>query len=241
MKNIIHNFHKGIKEKINQAKKEKSQIIEKDEEIIYKQIIKYYEFQEKIKTFFLTGRNPSGNGQKETWYFIEDTWIKNWKNISNYNEVINNKDKGYNYLINNNILKNNLYTLKDFSIGKSSENFLRKNFFKIKDFECLVSKSLFDLFVKLKISDIILTSFISNIKTIEAIFYDKILVLLINEEKRIKIFFNDEIHKDIKENFGLIQLSIDFIEDKNNQYNFDVVVCNIEDFKRKIKINQEIF
>ena len=54
MTNIFLNIHKEIKEKIN------NQI----REIIYKQITEYYEFQEKIKTFFLTGRNPSGNVQR---------------------------------------------------------------------------------------------------------------------------------------------------------------------------------
>ena len=232
---FLHKFKNGKKEKVNPIKKEKSQIMEKDEKIIYKQIIEYHEFQEKIKTFFLTGRNPSGNGHKETWYFIEDTWIKNWKNITNYNEVINNRDKGYDYLINNNILKkNNLYTLKGLNIRKSSENFLRKSYYEIKDFECLVNKSIYDLFLKLKLSDILFFRYKLDTKTIEAIFYDKIFFLLINEEKRIIIFFYDEIHKDIQENFGLIQLNIDFIEDKDNQFKCDVEVvdCNIiDDFK----------
>ena len=117
---------------------------------IYKEIKEYYFFHKKIKKFFEEGFNFKGTNKKEKLYFIDEDWIKNWKKLSNYNEVVKYLDKGsgYNYsLIKNEIVKTFcLCEISCINSDKSDKNFLLKRLLIPEDFDCIINENIFYLF-----------------------------------------------------------------------------------------------
>ena len=177
-------------------------------EDIYKEIKEYYYFHKNIKKFFEEGFNFKGTNKKEKLYFIDENWINNWKKLSNYKEVVKYLDNGSgknDYLIKDEIVKSFcLYDLSYISGGKSDKNFLLKRLLIPKDFDCIINENIYYLF-----SNYI--SYFFPIKSIKYIFYEKFLVLLFDEYKIIKIFYQGYIGNK-KE---IIQLNINFLANKN--------------------------
>ena len=151
--------------------------------IIYNQIIKYKEFQEKIELFFTKGYTSSKTFEKETWYLIDSHWINKWKLYTNYDKFIKNQDKDINYLIEKNIIQmNTLYKLNDLN---SDYCFLSDSLLETKDFECLINQPILDLFIQsfapFKAFTFLLDKFKNNNNIIKARLYEKMLALLIEK------------------------------------------------------------
>ena len=178
----------------------------------YKQIKEYNKLHKNINHFFLEGNNKYLVGVRQKFYFIDLNWLKEWKINTNYENAIQYLDKGLDYLKKNKIINENKYYFSNSINSGNSENiFLNKIIYKPEDFNCLIDNSSHKLF-----SINFIGYFFSNLKYIEGIFYDKMLVLLIQKQRRIKIFFKGEIEDKIE----LIQLILDFPEkDDKNQKN----------------------
>ena len=173
---------------------------------IYQQILEYYKFHKTIETFFVEGFNSNSTGKKEEFYFIDSNWIINWKLYTNYDEVINNIDKNFDYLINKNILKKNFDYFPGTVTSKNSlKEFLEITLLKPRDFEKIINKKTYDLLNKFY-KDLISFNFFNE--SIEGIFYEKMLVLFIDKYKRIKIIYKGLLENNIE----LVQLNIDFLK-----------------------------
>ena len=177
----------------------------------YSQILSYYYFHKDIESYFKEGFNKNGNGNIKKLYFIDEEWLISWKAFCNYENVIQNLDKGKDYLINNQILNNYDECLPSYiQKGNSKDFFLTKTMYDIEDFNCIIDTKTYKLFKKYFNS--IFNTFLKKImpdnkaNTIQGIFYDKILVLLIEEEKEMKIFYQGELEN----NRELIQLNLKF-------------------------------
>ena len=176
----------------------------------YEQIIKYYEFHKNIESYFNEGYNIEANSEKKFFYFIDSNWVKSWKSFINYKEVISNIDYGYEYMISDNILNNDYdFNFAYANNGRVEDIFLNKLLYKLEDFDCLIDADLFILFY-----DFYPTKF-KNCSAIEGIFYDKMLVLIINKQRRIKIIYKGQLEN----NFETIQLNIDFPKKKSSNDN----------------------
>ena len=179
-------------------------------EIKYEQILNYYKFHQKIESYFKEGYNAEANFESQYFYFIDSNWIKSWKRYVNYQEVIKNLEYGYEII--NNILNND----DDFNFdyannGRIEDIFLNKLLYKIEDFDCLIDFDLYSSFL-----DNYQTKF-ENSSAIEGIFYDKMLVLIINKQRRIKIIYKGQLEN----NFETIQLNIDFPKIKTYNDNLE--------------------
>ena len=199
----------------------------KSKEDIYEEIKEYYFFHKNIKKFFEEGFNFKGTKKKEKLYFIDKDWIDNWKELSNYNKVVKYLDKGSDY--NDCLIKVETYynnDLSSFSSGKSDKNFLLKRLLTPEDFDCLINENFYYFFPKHY-------SYFYPVKSIKYIFYDKFLVLLFDELKIIKIFYQGYIGSK-KE---IIQLNINFLANNN------INNINEEGFFNKYykKINNYLF
>ena len=177
-------------------------------EDIYNEIKEYYFFHKNIKKFFEEGFNFKRTNKKEKLYFIDENWINDWKKLSNYNEVVKYLEKGRrknDYLIKDEIVKTFcLYDISYISSGKSDKNFLLKRLLIPEDFDCLINENIYYLFSNY-------SSYFYPIKFIKYIFYDKFLILLFDEYKIIKIFYQGYIGTK-KE---IIQLNINFLANNN--------------------------
>ena len=168
----------------------------------YSQIISYYSFHKEIESYFNEGFNKNGEGIIQDLYFIDEEWLLSWKAYSNYENVIQNLNKGKEYLIKSNILNDNDECFpSDIKKGNSKKFFLTRIIYCIEDFNYIINKKTFKLFQKC-FDESIFTTFLP----IEGIFYDKILVLLFEEEKNMKIFYKGELEGNIE----LIQLNLEF-------------------------------
>ena len=173
----------------------------------YSQIISYYSFHKEIESYFNEGFNKKGNGIIQDLYFIDEEWLLSWKAFCNYENVIQNLDKGKDYLINSKILNNNdEYIPHSIKSGKKSKEFFLSRFiYCIEDFNCIINEGTYKLFRNY--FDNFLVKYLNGIIPIQGILYDKILVLLFEEEKIIKIFYKGELENNIE----LIQLNLEFI------------------------------
>ena len=191
----------------------------------YKEIFEYYKFHKNIESYFLEGYNINYNGNNEYFYFIDSNWIKDWKLHVNYDNAIQYIEKDYNFLMKNNNLKikiNNDYTPSNINSGNSKQEFLNKKLYNIEDFDNMINQSTYDLFRNYKSY---LNYYISTDQYIEGVLYDKMLILLIKEQKKIKIFYKGEMENK-KE---LIQLTLEFPNDNyfsNMKINY---IFNIKD------------
>ena len=166
------------------------------------EIKSYYEFHEQINSYFTIGYNgkAENNKHKQTLYFIDNNWIKKWKDYSKY-ETIKNfiikdnnfKNEGENY--------NKNHNLGDLKTGDAYNTFLATIVHKIEDFDCLVDENTYKLFKKYK--DFKLKTWKAHIfkdkeiKEIYCRFYENIFVLLTKDRKRIilysKLIVNNEL------------------------------------------------
>ena len=171
----------------------------------YSQILSYYKFHKEIESYFKEGFNKNGKGNSRDLFFIDEEWLLSWKAFCNYENVIQNLDKGKDFLINESILNNNVECIpSNIKKGKSKQFFLTITMYCIEDFNCIIDKKTYELFKKY-FSNSFKNFFSENIP-IEGIFYDKILVLLFEEEKKIKIFYKGQLENNIE----LIQLDLKF-------------------------------
>jgi len=199
-----------------------------NEKIIYEQILKYYKLHKNIESYFTQGFNENGNGEKINLYILDLNFINSWKKYCNYDEVVNNLEAySSDNMINKGILKNR--NENDIPIfygsGISSDIFLSRSIYNINDFDCLTSVESYESFYQHYGS-----LFDFNVEVIEGIFYDQMLVLLINKQRRIKIFYRGEIRNKVE----LIHLNLDFPEPNNsknlfNKYVLDVILGNNDD------------
>ena len=179
---------------------------------IHKEILEYDYFHKNIESYFSeNGINENGSGDIQSFYFIDLEWIKQWKKYTNYENVVLNIEKDFNYLKNNNILKINQDSCPSgLNSGESKEKFINQMLYKIEDFECVINQSTYDLFLQNYTG--LFGYFTTKIKSIRGVLYDKMLVLLIDKIKRIKILYRGEMEDKIQ----LIQLSLDIYD--NNSY-----------------------
>jgi len=199
-----------------------------NEKIIYEQINEYYKFHKNIESYFTQGFNENGRGERINLYILDLNFINLWKNYCNYDEVVKNlKTYDYDNMINRGILKNNnensLPTF--YGSGISSDIFLSKSIYEIKDFDCLTNVNSYESFYQNYGS-----LWNVNVEVIEGIFYDQILVLLINQQRRIKIFYRGQIKNKVE----LIHLILDFPKQKDSkslikEYFFDIILGNNDD------------
>ena len=199
-----------------------------NEKIIYEQIYEYYKFHKNIESYFTQGFNENGRGEKINLYILDLNFINLWKNYCNYDEVVKNLETyDYDNMINRGILKiNNEYVLPTFyGSGASSDIFLSKSIYEIKDFDCLTNVNSYESFYQNYGS---FWNF--NVEAIEGIFYDQMLVLLINQRRRIKIFYKGQIRNKVE----LIHLNLDFPKPNESkslikEYFFDIILGNNDD------------
>ena len=209
-------------------------------EEIYLQIKEYYEFHKNIENYFNSGFNNDAPGIIETFYFIDSNWITSWKIYTNYDIVVKNLENGSKFenLTDSGVLKNNFeYRPPSLISGKSKEDFLNKSLYNEKDFDCLINKSTYDVFG-------CFSSFwkFFSLDAINGVLYDKMLVLLIRDQNRIKIIYKGEM-EGINQ---VIQLSIDFPPSKwyfgfcNNESYDNFTKCFILDKCDKLmeKLNE---
>ena len=166
------------------------------------EIKSYYEFHEQINSYFTIGYNEKAenNKHKQTLYFIDNNWIKKWKDYSKYEPIKNliMKDNNFKYEGEN---YNKNHNLGDLKTGDAYNNFLATIVHKIEDFDCLVDENTYKLFKKYK--DFKLKTWKAHIfkdkeiKEIFCRFYENIFVLLTKDRKRIilytKLIVNNEL------------------------------------------------
>ena len=168
---------------------------EKKGKKIYDQIMEYYKFHKQIESYFMEGYNNDADEiKKDTIYFIDLDWINNWKLFNDYDKIIyslTNED-----YINKELIDNDDKELFPFNCGSgySSSIFLSKIILKLEDFDCLINQETLKLFGDN-----------NNLDIIEIKFYKKMLMLFIENQKRIKVFYNRKKNGE-KE---LFQLNID--------------------------------
>ena len=182
-----------------------------DYENLLEEILEYYNFHNKIESIFLD-KNIHESKIKEKLFFINSDWIKKWKFYTNYDEAIRNINlKDNESLFKKIILKNKNYYPSDFAF-ENSNHFLNKTLLKEEDFESVVNEKLYNLFNS-NYNNIFSSIFnkIFKAEFIKAIYYKKMLVLLIDKYKRIKVIYKGNLENNIE----LIQLNIDFTDDNN--------------------------
>ena len=187
---------------------------EGDGELFFNQIYEYYKFHKMIESYFLKGINIDPEKNKEYLYFVDSYWIKEWKIYTNFNEKIKYIEENNTEKIDE--IKNDkqieIFPFNYNSGESSSTIFLSKILLKAEDFECIINKKTLDLFSN--------NSWFNtkNFDYIEGKFYDKMFLLLIEKQKRIKVFYNGKNEDDLT----LVQLIIDFgIDSGNSFFNFN--------------------
>ena len=174
-----------------------------DAKRINDEIKSYYEFHEQINSYFTIGYNGKAENSKhkQTLYFIDNNWIKKWKDYSKYETIknfITTKDNNFKYEGQN---YNKNHNLGDLKTGDAYNTFLATIVHKIEDFDCLVDENTYKLFKKYK--DFKLKTWKAHIfkdkeiKEIYCRFYENIFVLLTKDRKRIilysKLIVNNEL------------------------------------------------
>jgi hypothetical protein len=138
--------------------------------------------------------------------------------------IINLDSDDFNYIINS---------------GESSYTFLSKTLLEINDFDCLINEKTYKLFSK--IFQIEEPRFSWAIEYIEGILYERMLLLFIPQQKRIKAFYQG----DLEGNFQLIQLNIEFYVPESDDvdtsyYNFISLCCGCEEILLELFNNNAI-
>ena len=198
---------------------------------IFEEVWSYYDFHQEIYKYFNEGINFNPSEQKIKLYFIDNNWIRSWKNYSRYEDVIK-MERDYKFLEENGFLNyNEKHYLGDFKTGKSYSNFLYITVHKREDFDCIVDEKTYNLFKRYKkntpIFDLIFNRV--KIKNIYCFFYEKFLVLITEKRTRIILY-----SKFIKEpNSELIQLSLNLPEYKYNKQAHDFIEGIIDIFTNK--------
>ena len=193
-------------------------MINKEEEDIqrekYDQINEYYYFKNNINRFFLEGINKYKINEKQKLYFIDLNWIKKWKIYSNYDKVVENIKMSIDNLKKKKFLTEDLHFPYTIESGNSENIFLNKLIYTEKDFNYLINNSTYKSFYHFHKH--LFDKFWPSLNYIEGMFYEDMIVLLINKQKRIKIIYKGDTEEGIK----FIQLSLDFIvENKINNEN----------------------
>jgi hypothetical protein len=178
---------------------------------IYEQVVEYYNFHEQLKKYFNEGINFDANKKKEKFFFVNSEWIRLWKHYVNYENAIKYIDRYENFVENiefNSDIEDFNYIINS---GDSLYFFLSKTLLEIKDFDCLINEKTYNLFSEIFPIERF-NYFWSNVDYIEGIFYERMLILFIYNQKRIKVFYQGEMEG----NFELIQLNIDFYFPESN-------------------------
>ena len=156
---------------------------ERKEEIIYQQILEYYNFHNQLNNYFEIGYNDNAKQKKEKFYFINSTWINSWKCYVNYYKAIKYINS-YNNFIQNVGLNFDLLQELDYNYINSGESpyfFLSKNIIEINDFDCLVNQKTYDLFSKIFPTENWRLLW-PNVEYIEGILFKRMLLLFINNQ-----------------------------------------------------------
>ena len=198
------------------------------------QIINYYIFHKKIDNIIKKGYNPlNAQANEISIYILNLQWIKKWKIYTNYEDVQKELDKIEGNDEKSLIIKLNERcdklinkgTINNSSIYQPGNNeeynhldfgnkVLDSQFFKDEVLEALVDEKTFISFFG--IFEQIFN--FNNIINITGIIKDKIFILMMKQNKRMKLFYYGEMEK----NINLIQLTAKFpnetIFDKYCQY-----------------------
>ena len=186
---------------------------------IFKEIWTYYEFHHDINKYFVEGINLEPNNYEQEVYFVDYNWIKSWKKYTNYENIIT-MEKNYEFLKENGFLEyNEKIKLRNLESGNAKSHFLNISVYKIEDFDCLIDKATYDLFKRYDKKNSKMAIFaISNLDSFNYIFFKEMFVLLIEEQNRIKLIYQQQIESHLE----LVQLNLDFKEQNNSLYIFSV-------------------
>ena len=197
------------------------------------QITYYYLFHKQIELIFNFEKNFLYKNQKnffdylinksphEYFYVIDINWINCWKKYSGYNKALNYLEKIDNKINSEKEFKNEIeeicknmvlteeitdsedYKPPIWNNERYGNIFIHKIIFNLKDFDCLVDENTYNLLKELADEP-----YIFKPKTIylRGMVLDKIIILLINEEKKIKFIF----HRENENNKNLLQFTMDF-------------------------------
>ena len=180
---------------------------------IFKEIWAYYDFHKDINKYFCEGINLDANNLEQEVYFVDYNWIKSWKKYTNYENIIT-MEKNYEFLKENGFLEFDQNTkLPNLESGNAKTHFLNISVYKIRDFDCLIDKATYNLFTRYdknysKISNM----FSANLDSFNYIFFKEMFVLLIEEQNRIKLIYQQQIESHLE----LVQLNLYF--KKQNKY-----------------------
>ena len=188
------------------------------------QIINYYLFHRKIFEIIKNGVNPYFTNDIIDIYIINPNWIEHWKSYSNYEIIKNEFDKiigrneeslldklksKCNDLINEGIIKNSRDnippSMDHIEIGNQ---FFELPIIKTEVFDYLIDYNTYQLFFNIYNP---LNYF--KIHKIRGIINDKLIILMLDSNNKIKFIYNEEIENAI----NLIQLTANFtLEQKYN-------------------------
>ncbi len=162
---------------------------ERKEKIIYQQILEYYNFHAQLNKYYISGYNDNAKKKREYFYFINSNWINIWKSFVNYEKAIKYISSYDNFIHNVGVNFESLHEFDSYCInsGESLDFFLSKTIMDINDFDCLISQKSYELFSEIFPIERY-NFFCSKIEYIEGILFERILILVINNQKRIKVF-----------------------------------------------------
>ena len=198
------------------------------------QIIDYYLFHKKIESIIEKGENPLFNKKNKNEilyiYIVNPNWLNNWKLYTNYDKIKIELDKIEEK--NEEKLKTKLKEkcknlINEGKIDNSQDNKpnleSHKNFGKIILELDFFKNEVFDYLIDYKTSisffyDLSMFNYLTiDLKYIKGIINDKMIILMIEEKKKLKFIYKDEIEG----KNDLIQLTASF-SDSNNYTSF----CN---------------
>ena len=157
----------------------------------------------------------------EILYVVDINWINCWKKYSDYNAAIKYLEKIENKfnseqefkneikeICDNMVLTGEITNSENYKPGPMDNesfgnNFIHKLELKLEDFDSLVDEETFTLLKKIPNY-----SFNSKAVCLKGMILDKIIILLIEKERKMKFIFNDEKSNDI----NLLQITADFTQ-----------------------------
>ena len=211
------------------------------------QILNFYLFQTKIKMIFQTGINPLHKPLERGFfsslihndintvyklYIVNLDWINSWKKYSGYNSTVSNLENIKGYKSEEEFKKEIKGICKNMAltgqITNTEENkpspmtndiygttFIHKPFFELQDLDSIVNEKTFNLFKELSGE-----SNSSKTICISGIIVEKLIALLLRDEKKIKLIFHGRKTK------NLLQLTVDFNKTLNIKPFKDLVMSN---------------
>ena len=206
-----------------------------------KQIKYYYLFHKKIYNIFNFELNSFFKYPEKTllnkifandinaledFYILDIKWINKWKKYSQYDSAMLNlndikedlddeekfkkkiKERCDDMILTGEINNSEEFKPSQIEYNSSGQIFIHKIYYNLEDFDCLVDEKTYDLFQE--ISDI---SFFKKKESfsIRGIISDKMIALLIKDERKIKFIF----HGGKNDNINLLQLTADFNKTNN--------------------------